>query len=187
MKSKPAKTSPKPAPKPNKVVGINKSVRVSKLASNPLDKFMAELANIDQPRLKMPKGGMTRVVADDSAANDDNNLDDPVVFSPEGAKAFLAYVERYGFDTLPRTFGEASGMVVFCDDLNQICYPFALDAEGLAICQRIALETSEKWYPRQVEAARMYLAGEFEKLKARHGGPGILPFCSQVYREYLDE
>lgn len=120
----------------------------------------------------------------DSAANGDNA--DPVVFQGNSLAVVKQWVEYFGFDRLPETYGEVMGMVdraLSFDTLSSRRMPAHLGETW----QRATLATVEENTPELLEPLKLFIAGDIEKLRDYHRVHDTLRRIGKEFKEFSVE
>lgn len=125
---------------------------------------------------------ITRVTGD--AANGDRS--DPLAYSPDAQAQVQKVLDHFGFEVLPKTWGELNGVLDYCQTL------WLASGVHLPVSQRQGWRQSARMLEGLYNAWRLpaidaYLAGDTEKLRAIHRAQNTQARAAAEWKEFLYE
>lgn len=119
-----------------------------------------------------------------SAANGDNN--DPLVLQGEAKLKFRRLIAMYGFDRLPFTYGEAYGLLNYCELLDTAWGVGTVRNCDLPGWQNSFLKVFKRKRPEMVAPLQLLCKNDLAGLRQLHAAEGTLARLGRAYREFND-
>jgi hypothetical protein len=151
-------------------------------AMTPAQRALAPKA---QDILDMPFDEVVRCRSDHGAAN--GSRDDPIVLQGNALTVAQAWVERYGFDRLPATYGELMGMHDYCMELEVLSGFDSVAPELRPSWQASALRVQAQYSPHKLEPLRLYIDQDLAGLRRYHTEQGTLSKLGKAYDEFAED
>lgn len=120
-----------------------------------------------------------------SAANGDNS--DPIVLQGGALQCAQEWLERFGFDRLPATYGELMGMYDYCMELEVLSGFDSVAPELLSQWQDAHLKVQAQYDPDKLEPLQLYIKQDIVALRAYHVANDTLTKLGRNYDEFSHE
>jgi hypothetical protein len=121
-----------------------------------------------------------------SAANGDNT--DPIVLQGDAELKFRRLIAMFGFDRLPFTYGEAHGLLDYCQRIDSAAGISTMEPHCLEIWQQAGFRLFEVAFPHLLPALKLFCKGDLAGLRALHKAEDTLARLGKAYWEFsVDE
>lgn len=120
-----------------------------------------------------------------SAANGDSN--DPLVLQGEAELKFRRLIAMFGFDRLPFTYGEAHGLLDYCQRIDSAAGFGMMEPQCLESWQQAGFRLFARKLPHLLPALKLFCQRDIEGLRGLHRADDTLTMLGRQYREYSFE